>query len=93
MRTLVLTGLLLASVVTGFLMGTSHSASYAAKPVQYQYNLQPLGPISACQHPNGDVNPASGTKCYNVRQNFVDLGSKGWRLVTVVDGVAVFMAP
>jgi len=91
MRTLVLTGLLLASVATGFLMGTSHSASYGATPVQY--NLQPIGPIAACQHPNGDTNPASGTNCYSVRQNFTNLGSRGWRLATVVDGVAIFMAP
>ena len=87
MRTLVLTGLLLASVATGFLMGTSHSASYAATSVQYM--IFNLGPITGC--PVWGNKQYTSTNCQVAVAGLSEWGAQGWRLVTVVDGNAIFM--
>ena len=101
MRMLMLTGLILASVATGFVMGTSHSPSYAANP---QYTILNLAPVTGC--PNGQnlykegilLNikggpglPAPTGQCLLVQRDLNLIGAGGWRLVTVVNGNAIFM--
>jgi len=97
MRTLMLTVLILASVATGFLMGTSHSASYAATPLQYE--VFSLGSMTSCPSIQFVVTGTIGSKgsrgptgqCGLVQSALTTLGVQGWRLVTVVDGNAIFL--
>jgi len=96
MRTLNLAGLILVSIATGFLMGTSHSPSYAATSVQY--TLFTLGQIAGCPSNLSTPTQASNLNtqmmaaaCAAVESKLDALGAKGWRLVTVVDGNGIFM--
>jgi len=82
-----LTGLLLASVATGFFMGALHSTSYAATTIQYMvFNL---GPITGC--PMWGNKQYTSTNCQVAVAGLNEWGAQGWRLVTVVNGNAIFM--
>lgn len=99
MRTLLLTGLLLASVATGFLMGTAHSASYAATKVQYE--IFSLGAVTGCPMiqlvvsgtvgANGAPGAVPAGQCRLVQSALTILGAQGWRLVALGNGNAIFM--